>query len=34
MKEAANAQIDFQYFAQNKKQYLEMEEEIPLEVEN
>jgi hypothetical protein len=34
MKEAAQTQIDFQYFCQNKTQAQDMEQQIPLEVEN
>lgn len=34
MKEAATAQVDYQYATQNKGKSIDMEEEIPLEVEN
>lgn len=34
MKEAAVTQTDFQYFSQNRTNFVDMEEEIPLEVEN
>jgi len=34
MKEAAQTQTDFHYYSQNKKVFTDMEDEIPLEVED